>query len=72
MWSNLETHTMHTLYVGGFDIIHLLIFKLGEGETRHRPGSWTKSIFVHQIPYPRDIMVGQKKTNSLPLPLHVT
>ena len=72
MLSNLETHNMHILYIGGCDIIHLLIFKLEEGETRHRLGIWTKSMFAHQLPYPRDIMVGQKKTNSLPLPLHVT
>ena len=46
-----------------------LIFKLEERETRHRLGIWTKSIFLHQTPYPRDIVDGQKKTNSLPLPL---
>ena len=36
-----------------------------------RPGIWTRSIFLGQMPCPSDIIFGQKRTNSQPLKLRV-
>ena len=36
-----------------------------------RPGIWTRSIFLGQMPCPSDIIFGQKRTNSEPLKLRV-
>ena len=36
-----------------------------------RPGIWSQSIFLGQMPCPSDIIFGQKRTNSQPLKLRV-
>ena len=41
----------------------------GEGKARQRPRIWTRSNFWRQMPYPWAIILGQKRTNSLPLQL---
>ena len=41
----------------------------GAWKARQRTGIWTRSNFWRQMPYPGAIILGQKRTNSLPLQL---
>ena len=42
-----------------------------EGLAGQRPGIWTRSNFLGQIPNPRAIITGQKRTNFQPLQLRL-
>ena len=41
------------------------------GGGRRRLGIWTRSNFLRQMPYPRAIIIGQRRTNSPPLQLRL-
>ena len=58
----------HHAYIGGCDIMSLLIFKLEEGETRHGQGSELKAFLRIKYPTPGTLWLVKRKLILYPYP----